>query len=122
MTPFDQFWHAYPRKVGKLAARKAFDKAIKNGATLTQLLAGIGLYLQYKPVYADYCHASTWLSQGRWMDQWTEPVPTIQAAMKDQAVDWYEQCKQMHNGECGLDRWRHMTRVEYERLAPSARR
>jgi len=96
MTDFDQFWHAYPRKVGKLAARKAFDKAINNGATLTQLLAGIGLYLQHKPVYADYCHPKTWLSQGRWADEWTEPVPLVMEV----EADWFAECRSHHKGIC----------------------
>jgi hypothetical protein len=97
MTDFDQFWQAYPRRIGKIAARKAFDKAIKNGATLTQLLAGIGLYLQYKPVYADYCHPASWLNAGRWMDEWADPVPTTDGRL---IPSWFEECKQEHNGVC----------------------
>jgi hypothetical protein len=111
VTDFDQFWHAYPRKFGKLAARKAFDKAIKNGATLTQILAGIGLYLQYKPVYADYCHPASWLNAGRWMDEWTDPYPTSTAK-----EDWFDECKRVHGGACGLSRWRHHDQMQIAKL------
>jgi hypothetical protein len=116
MSDFDQFWQAYPRRIGKIAARKAFDKAIKNGATLTQILAGIGLYLQYKPVYADYCHPASWLNAGRWMDEWAEPIKPAMAVS-----DWFDECQEIHKGACGLNRWRHMTRVERERMSDARR-
>lgn len=65
---FEAFWKAYPRKVGKLAAAKAYAVARKQ-ATAEQLLAGIALYRQTKPAYADWCHPMTWLNQGRWLDE-----------------------------------------------------
>ncbi len=125
MTDFDQFWQAYPRKVGKLAARKAFDKAIRNGATLTQILAGIGLYLQYKPVYADYCHPASWLNAGRWMDEWTEPVPTVVPTLAAEGEwtvvagttwsglqSWDEECQRLHNGICE-SRYGHLEAMKH---------
>jgi len=72
---FDLFWQAFPRKVGKIAAQKAFQKAIKGGATIDALLDGIARYVQHKPQYADYCHPVTWLNQGRWLDEY-EPKAT----------------------------------------------
>ena len=105
---FEQFWKAYPRKVGKLAARKAFDKAMKYGVTLERLLEGVSAYVKHKPSYADFCHASTWLMQGRWMDEWDAP----ESCCTEPKVDWFDECRRVHDGACGLDRWRHMTRMQ----------
>jgi hypothetical protein len=72
MTDFDQFWAAYPRRVGKLAAQKAYMKARKI-ATQEELLKGVAAYIRHKPAYADFCHPTTFLSQGRWMDELEDP-------------------------------------------------
>lgn len=81
MSDFEVFWQAYPRKVGKLAAMKAYAKARKI-ATAAELLTGIERYKRLKPAYADYCHPATWLNQGRWMD---EPDTVEQA---ETAEEW----------------------------------
>lgn len=67
---FVQFWDAYPRKVAKGMARKAFAKAFANHADLT-----IGRLLEAVKQYADsvsdikYCaYPATWLNGERWMD------------------------------------------------------
>lgn len=70
---FAEFWTAYPRKIGKLAARRQFDRA-RTQATLAELIAGIAAYVRYKPDYADFCHPATWLSQGRWLDEYDAPI------------------------------------------------
>ena len=67
---FDTFWAAYPRKKGKIAGRKAFDKAIKL-TTLEQLLIGIELLkietAGKEPEFIP--HPATWLNDGRWDDE-----------------------------------------------------
>jgi len=71
---FDAFWDAYPRKVGKDAARKAFSKAVKK-TPASEVMAGLKAQLpsitsrdrQYQP------HPATWLNQGRWQDQVEAP-------------------------------------------------
>lgn len=68
-SEFDQFWKAYPRKVGKGQASKAFKAAIKK-TTLAELLAGLAIYRQNKPDYADWCHPATWLNGERWTDDY----------------------------------------------------
>jgi len=65
---FEAFWRAYPNRVGKLAAEKAYVKARKT-ASAAELLSGIARYLLNKPAYADFCHPATWLNQGRWLDE-----------------------------------------------------
>lgn len=74
---FLSFWEAYPRKVGKGAARRAWKNA-----TLPEvgvLVAAIELQqnsLQWRRDNGQYIpHPSTWLNQERWLD---EPA-TVQA-------------------------------------------
>lgn len=71
---FEMFWRAYPRRIGKGAARKAFDRAIRK-TTLATMLHAIAEYIEHKPAWADYCHPSTWLNGERWDDEWTPQVP-----------------------------------------------
>jgi hypothetical protein len=69
---FDAFWLAYPKKVGKDAARKAFDKRKVDVELLATMLAAISAQTkssmwakdagQYIP------NPATWLNEGRWMD------------------------------------------------------
>lgn len=66
---FNDFWARFPRKIGKLAAQKAYEKTRQRGVTQQQLLEAIAAYVQYKPAYADFCHPVTWLTQGRYLDE-----------------------------------------------------
>ena len=71
---FDDFWAAYPRRVGKLAAMKAWQRAILIDSA-ENIIAGIAPYKANKPEYADWCHPSTWLNQGRWLDEYEDETP-----------------------------------------------
>lgn len=93
---FTEFWAHYPRKVGKLAAQQQYEKARKRGVTQQQLLDGIARYLRYKPAYADWAHPKTWLNQGRWEDDYDEPVLTPRA----EGEDWFAECQRLHAGLC----------------------
>jgi hypothetical protein len=67
---FNQFWDAYPRKVAKGIAKKAFGKAFANHPDLTigRLLESVK---QYEASVTDikYCaYPATWLNGERWMD------------------------------------------------------
>ena len=79
-TDFNRFWAEYPRKQGKGAARKVFDKARKK-VTLETMLAAVERQRrseqwnrdggQYIPMPA------TWLNQERWSDEETfNPPPS----------------------------------------------
>lgn len=114
-TDFDTFWKAYPRKVGKLAAQKAYRRA-RSLASPGELLAGVEAYIAHKPAYADFCHPATWLNQGRWMDDYGAP-----AAAPSAPIDWFEECKQIHGGACGLDRWRHHNRKAIDAMKAASR-
>jgi hypothetical protein len=65
---FDKFWSAYPRKAGKKAAHKAFDKALKETSVETILAA----LERQKPQWRDpqfIPHPATWLNRGQWADE-----------------------------------------------------
>lgn len=69
---FKIFWAAYPRKVGKTAALKAYLKAVKVTDAQT-ILVGARRYADdpnRAPAFT--AHAATWLNAGRWDD---EPLP-----------------------------------------------
>jgi helix-turn-helix protein len=67
---FKQFWAAYPRHVGQLAARKVWDKALKE-APADQIIDGARRYAAERqdenPKYTK--HPATWLNGGCWMDE-----------------------------------------------------
>jgi len=71
-TDFDAFWNAYPRKVGKLAALKAW-KAGKSRPPIEAVLAAIRVQAaseQWKRDGGQYIpYPATWLNQGRWADE-----------------------------------------------------
>ena len=66
---FDEWWQVYPRKIGKEAARKAYERAIRK-TTATELLRGARVYRD-DPTREDAytAHPSTWLNAGRWQDE-----------------------------------------------------
>lgn len=66
-SDFDQFWAAYPAKVGKKAALRAWQKA-KDRPPLPEVLLALDRYRRTKPADRDWCHPSTWLNEGRWED------------------------------------------------------
>lgn len=69
---FDRFWRAYPRKVGKDDARKAFAKRNPDEAMLALMLRAIEKQRASKAWTKDegqfIPHPATWLNQGRWQD------------------------------------------------------
>lgn len=85
---FSAFWQAYPRRIGKGAARVAFDKAIRFCDPNEIIQAAIayaayceemGIEMQFRP------HASTWLNQERWED---DLEAEKQATKQEKKHDW----------------------------------
>lgn len=79
---FNQFWEAYPRKVGKAAAKKAFEKLVD-----AQALAVAGARrLAHDPNLPPeqfIPHPTTWLNREGWLD---DPLPERQPT-EDEARD-----------------------------------
>jgi hypothetical protein len=67
---FESFWLACPRRIGKEAARKAYEKARKMVSD-SELLEGIRRYAATRAGQDEQytVHPATWLNQGRWADE-----------------------------------------------------
>ncbi len=71
---FGVFWDALPkgmRKAKKWVREKCYPRARRDASQET-ILDGLARYVLHKPDYADWCHASTFLNQGRWDDEYEE--------------------------------------------------
>ena len=67
---FAEFWAAYPRRTGKLAAEKAFAMAIKRGTTADHIVEAATRYAANPPDDPQFIpHPATWLNQGRYDDE-----------------------------------------------------
>ncbi len=80
---FDIFWARYPKKVGKDAALKAFQKRKPDQHLVTQMLNALGKQIPSDAWVKDggqfIPNPATWLNQGRWQDEVTnfKPVDLI---------------------------------------------
>lgn len=76
-TPFDLFWKVYPLKVGKVAAKKAWSKAVQE-TDHNEIIIGALSYAEDPNRHPSYtAHPSTWLNAGRWAD---DPLPPREVA------------------------------------------
>jgi uncharacterized protein YdaU (DUF1376 family) len=72
-SSFSQFWAAYPLKVAKVAAEKAWTKLKVDDALLATILAAIEAqklghdWLNEDGAYIP--HPASWLNAGRWLDE-----------------------------------------------------
>jgi hypothetical protein len=73
MTPFDEFWAAYPRREKKQAARDAFAWAMKkhnaDGDLLARILDTLAWQGQAHPDVRYWQMADKWLLGCRWEDE-----------------------------------------------------
>jgi len=68
---FDLFWKTYPKKVGKDAALKAWNKK-KNKPSIDFILTAVEKYKLSKTVRDGFtCNPATWINEGRWSDEVT---------------------------------------------------
>ena len=72
---FDRFWQAYPKKVGKQAARKAFHRVKTPVESLLRAISEQKRSDQWSRDGGRFVpNPATWLNQGRWEDE----LPTVQ--------------------------------------------
>jgi hypothetical protein len=96
VSGFEDFWAAYPRKVGKLAALREWQKLNPSDEVQRQMAAALEWQRaqwddpQYIP------HPRTWLHAGRWLD---EPPETARPVPKNLV---------------GIDRWMQQRRAGNE--------
>lgn len=90
---FEEFYRAYPRHVGKGAARKAYATAIKK-ISAGELLTAAGRFAAdvtgKDPKFIP--HPATWLNGERWGD---DPAPAMEQAPDD---DWVRREAQIYAG------------------------
>ncbi|MBM3205934.1 hypothetical protein FJZ41_03760 [Candidatus Shapirobacteria bacterium] len=71
-SEFTQFWQSYPKKIGKSAALKVWEK-IKNRPPIETILTAIENQKnsnQWKKENGQFIpNPTTWLNQGRWDDE-----------------------------------------------------
>lgn len=83
---FENWWRAYPRKVGKGAALMAYRTA-RREATPEALLSGVERYSRSvagkDPEYI--AHPTTWLRQKRWLDEPPVRIPVNKTVVVDDA-------------------------------------
>ena len=76
---FETFWSAYPKKVGKDAGRKAFEKRNVDDELLKVMLDAIAVQSKSSSWTKDggqfIPNPATWLNDGRWQDGAPPPKP-----------------------------------------------
>ncbi len=79
MNNFLIFWSIYPRRVAKLNAERAYNRAISQGAKPEEILEGVKKYvrhIQEKEIELKFIkHATTFLNGGCWMDEYEANMP-----------------------------------------------
>ena len=75
---FEKFWTIYPAKRGgKIAASRSFDKAVRQGVPAEEIIVGAEQYrahcLREETAFKYIAHATTYLNQGRWEDEYAAP-------------------------------------------------
>ncbi len=63
---FDRFWEAWPNKVGKLAAERAFKR---RSSEAEAIIAGIAPYARSKPPDRPWLNPATFINDERWRDK-----------------------------------------------------
>jgi len=98
---FDRFWQLYPKKVGKLAAQRLWQRLKPDDEVQRQIETAL---VWQMPRWRDFKfipHPATWLNQGRWMD---EPPQQQQQQQQQASADWVcphlEECS--HRSRCEL--------------------
>lgn len=78
-SDFLDFYAAYPRHVGKEAARRAFVKAVKAGTPAADIVEGAHRYAAATAAAGTetryVAHPATWLNAGRWSDDMQDAAP-----------------------------------------------
>ena len=121
---FEDFWAAYPRKVGKGAAKRSWDKCVDRMKISPSVMidgakryaaAKAGSDIQY------VAHPGTWLNGQRWLDEDAAAEPETAQYQSDRAaVEWLDRNQR---ARALRDRLIRQTRETHrERIAEAARR
>ena len=90
---FEEFWKAYPKKIGKDAARRTFEKRKITAEMMPSVIQSVRKQCQSDAWKKDdgqfIPHPATWLNQGRWQDEidTATAVPAEQSLMTRGGVE-----------------------------------
>jgi len=86
---FDRFWMAYPRRVKKIVAIRAWAKLKPDTALVERILKAVEAHKRQDSWLRDggqyIPHPATWLTQHRWTDEVIAPGQTLMAARRREA-------------------------------------
>lgn len=85
---FDRFWEAYPKKVAKTAAQKAFSKLKVNEQLLSNMLSAIETQNRSRQWYdRQYIpNPATWINQQRWLDEIEDKLSETKVEMMPSGI------------------------------------
>ena len=88
---FESFWKAYPKKVGKGAAEKAFAKAKPDDTLTEKMLSAVEAAKrssQWRKDGGQYIpNPATWLNQKRWDDELPEEAQMMQPTLAERGLE-----------------------------------
>lgn len=119
----ETFWPAYPNKVGKPKAMKAFAAA-RRRAELGVIMDGLRRYAVGKPEAREWLNPATFLNQDRWADVPASPNGKANGNGAGNGnghapIDWVERAEQYHRlGDRWAPFWEpyEMVPAEYRHL------
>src|SRR6056297_3110288 len=77
LNSWEEFWRLYPRGEGKAQAREAYKKALRK-VTHDYLLDRLKAYIAHNKKHdIKFAHATTWLNQERWEDEYDAPSGSV---------------------------------------------
>ncbi len=85
---FAVWWAAYPRKLNKKDAFKAFKAAIKR-TTLEDMLKGLEADKKHRDEHEqwrEFCYPATWLRGNRWENEWGQVAPKMEGYKQKASV------------------------------------
>ena len=104
-TSFENFWAAYPRRVGRASAAKAYASAIRR-IDPDSLLTAVTAYcwhvdMRFIP------HAATWLNGDRWLDdaRAAAPAPSLSQPVNSRRMTNEEKCDALFGPSPFLQAW-----------------
>ena len=69
---FEDFWEIWPNKEAKKMARKAWDKAMREGTDPAVIIEGVETYKRKKPAWRNWMHPATFINGERWTDSYAQ--------------------------------------------------
>lgn len=83
----DVFWPEWPDKQNKKLARVRCEAALKRGAEPDKVMAGLRQYINNKPDWKAWMHATTFFNGDRWEDEHEDSNPFGERLTATQALE-----------------------------------